>query len=264
MEAWRPNQDSFIAKYVDEKKVAEIVATSYSNAPQGFVVPKYVIEGDAERGIAPMIDPADIIEVNGVKTFSVDKLNNYKSLFNIDADANGELIGGPAGWIATDINDWKIASYGLEYDQTIQDEWVAWALFTAAIEKGEPIVGYMYAPTSIMFKFDFVWLQEPEYTAEKWADFETWKAADRPTQATAEWQPGKACAYPGADVVVIVTDELKDQAPEVYDFLKNWSIPLEDVTELAAKIELDKLPAGKVAADWVEANRAKVDAMLGK
>lgn len=65
-----------------------------------------------------------------------------------------------------------------------------------------------------------------------------------------------------SDVHVLANNELDEKAPEVYEFLQNWSIPLEDVEEMIVKIE-DGQDEREVAQEWVDENQDKVDEMLG-
>jgi len=238
-ECWLPNQQPLVDEYVIDKGQAEIVSTSYVGS-QGFVVPTYVIEGDPERGIEPMAP----------NLRSVKQLNDYVYLFARDHNGRGELIGGPKGWLCTDINAWQMESWELNYDQMIQDEWVAWSLLTAAYKEGEPIVCYCYEPTWPTLQFELTWLEAPAYSDEAWADFEIWK--DWKADKAVTWKPGLACGYPPSRVVVVVADEFGQKYPDAYHFLQNWSIPEKDLTELCAQIELQRLPVAYVVSEYIK------------
>lgn len=238
-ECWLPNAQPFVDKYVTEKGKAEVVATSYVGR-QGFVVPTYVIEGDPERGIEPMAP----------NLRSVEQLNNYVNLFDRDHDGRGELVGGPEGWICTEINEWQLESWKLSYDQTIQDEWVSWSLLTSAYYEGEPILCYGYEPTWPTLMFELTWLETPAYSDEAWADYEIWK--DWKAGMDVSWEPGIACGYPPSEVLVVVTDEFHEKYPDAYRFLQNWSIPVDDLAELSIQIHLHNLPAPYIASEYIE------------
>ena len=132
-ECWLPNLQPWVDEYVTDKGQAEVVAISYVGR-QGFVVPTYVIEGDPKRGIEPMAPDLR----------SVKQLNDHVNLFDRDHDGKGELVGGPEGWLATEINEWQLESWELNYDQIIQDEWISWSMLTSAYYEGEPILFYSY------------------------------------------------------------------------------------------------------------------------
>ena len=237
-ECWLPNFQPLVDEYVTDKGQAEVVATSYVGR-QGFVVPTYVIEGDPERGIEPMAPDLH----------SVEQLNDYVDLFDRDHDGKGELVGGPEGWMCTEINEWQLESWELNYDQIIQDEWVSWSMLTSAYYEGEPILCYVYESTWPTLLFGLTWLEAPAYSDEAWSDYEIWQDWKAGTAAT--WEPGIACGYPPSEVVVVVTDEFSQNYPEAYRFLQNWSIPLEDVTYLSVQIELHNLPATYVVLNYI-------------
>ncbi|MFQ5924761.1 MAG: glycine betaine ABC transporter substrate-binding protein, partial [Dehalococcoidia bacterium] len=240
-EGWLPNFQSFLDEYVTDKGQAEVVATSYVGR-QGFVVPTYVIEGDPERGIEPMAPDLR----------SVLQLNDYADLFDRDGDGKGELVGGPEGWVATEINEWQLESWELNYDQIIQDEWISWSMLTSAYYEGEPILFYGYEPTWPTLLFGLTWLETPAYSDQAWADYEIWK--DWKAGMDVTWEPRIASGYPPSEVVVVVTDEFSQKYPDAYRFLQNWSIPVEDVTYLSVQIELHHLPAAYVASEYIKDN----------
>ncbi len=66
-----------------------------------------------------------------------------------------------------------------------------------------------------------------------------------------------------SDVHVLANKDLKEKAPDVYKFLQNWSIPLEDVEAMIVKIEDGQDPR-EVAQEWIDNNQDKVNKMLGK
>jgi glycine betaine/proline transport system substrate-binding protein len=238
-ECWLPNFQPFLDEYATHRGQVEVVATSYVGR-QGFVVPTYVIEGNPERGIEPMAPDLR----------SIEQLNDYADLFDRDGDGKGELVGGPEGWVATEINDWQLESWELNYDQIIQDEWISWSMLTAAYYEGEPILCYAYEPTWPTHLFGLTWIETPAYSDEAWADYELWK--DWKAGMDSTWEPGEACGYPESEVVVVVTDEFSQEYPDAYRFLQNWNIPVEDVTDLSVQIELHNLPAAYIARQYIE------------
>ena len=248
-ECWMPNLQPLVDKYVTEKGKVEIVSTSYI-APQGFVVPTYVVKGDLERGIAPIAS----------NLYSVKQLNDYIYLFDRDKDGRGDLIGGPKGWLCTEINEWQLESWELNYDQLTQDEWVASSLFTAAYQEGEPVLIYCYEPTWFSFRFEITWLETPVYSNEAWTDYKVWK--DWKAGKDVSWKPGIACGYPPSNILVVVTDEFNKRYPEAYRFLKNWSVPLKDLSELCYKIEIERLPVSYVTSNYIKEHSELVNQWL--
>lgn len=102
MELWTDN----VPTYEADKAAGGIVdlGVNYDDNRQGFYVPRYVIEGDAERGIAPMAPDLK----------SVKDLSRYAALFKDEEDpAKGRLYGAIPGWNIDAILYKKYEVYGL-------------------------------------------------------------------------------------------------------------------------------------------------------
>ena len=238
-ENWMPNGQALVDEYVKDKGQVEIVATSYVGR-QGFVVPSYVIEGDPRRGVEPVAPDLR----------SVKQLNNYVALFDRDGDGRGDLVGGPEGWVCTHMNNWQLESWELNYDQMVQDEWISWSMLTSDYYEGEPILCYCYEPAWPALLFGLTWLETPAYSDEALADYVIWQ--DWKAGKSVTWEPGKACGYPPSEVLVMVTDEFSQEYPDAHRFLRNWYIPVADVTYLSVQIELHNLPAAYVALEYIK------------
>ena len=66
------------------------------------------------------------------------------------------------------------------------------------------------------------------------------------------------------DVRTGVNNNLKEDAPDLYKFIQEFNIPLDEVEKLLVKIEVEGIDVEVLAKDWIEQNRANVDEMLGK
>ena len=85
-----------------------------------------------------------------------------------------------------------------------------WSTWTAEARWGWAIrferLGYMWGPTKPAL--ELYRLEEPEYS-------------------DACWEADKRCAYPIAEVRILVADSLEDRAPEVVEFLRKWDFKAE-------------------------------------
>jgi glycine betaine/proline transport system permease protein/glycine betaine/proline transport system substrate-binding protein len=103
METWTDN----IATYDEDVESGAIIelGLNYGDNEQGFYVPRYVIEGDAERGIEAMAPDLK----------SVEDLANYSDVF-VDPDdpSMGRIYGAISGWAIDEIMKNKVAYYGLD------------------------------------------------------------------------------------------------------------------------------------------------------
>jgi len=155
MEMWTDNlptyQSDLSAGHFKE------VSLNFDDNAQGLYVPRYVIEGDPERGIEPIAPD--------LKT--VADLKNYASLFRDPEDpSKGIIYGGIAGWEITEIIYKKYLHYGLDesfnYIEPGTDAATS-AVLVSAYDKGEPVVAYYWEPTWLLGKYDFVLLEDEPY-----------------------------------------------------------------------------------------------------
>ncbi len=73
-----------------------------------------------------------------------------------------------------------------------------------------------------------------------------------------------ACDYPVYALDKIVSKKFADSGSPAYQLVKNFSWSNEDQNLVAKYIAQDKMSPEDAAKKWVEGNRAKVDAWLGK
>lgn len=128
-----------------------------------------------------------------------------------------------------------IEKYELDIEQVNSSEGAMLAQAEKLIAQEKPVLFYGWRPHSMFAKYDAKIL-----TNEKVTEY-----------------------FSGSSVNVIVNKELKEKAPEVYEFLENWSIPLEDVEQMIADIDNGSDPEEE-AQNWIDNNRDKIDEMLGK
>ena len=103
------------------------------------------------------------------------------------------------------------------------------------MEKEEPVLLYGWRPHTMFNKYGLKILTNKE---------------------TPEW-------FKKSTIHVVVNKDLEEQAPEVYEFLSRWSIPLEDVEEMIKDIDEGANP-DDVAQDWIDNNQDKVNEMIGE
>lgn len=195
MEAWTSNIVTYDSD-LNSGKFKEL-GTNYDDNIQGLYVPRYVIEGDAKRGIKPMAPD--------LKT--VQDLKNYPELFaDTEHAGKGRIYGGIPGWEINEIMRRKAEYNGLletyNYFQPGSDAALS-AAFTSAIEKGEPIVGYYWEPTWLMGKYDFVLLEDVPYVDE------------------ASYKRGETTC-PSVKVTVASSNQFTESYPEFSGFLEKY------------------------------------------
>ncbi|MBA2453809.1 MAG: ABC transporter substrate-binding protein [Chloroflexia bacterium] len=180
----------------------------FAGSNQGWWVPTYVIEGDAERGIEPMAPDLR----------SVSDLPQYKELFADPEDPDkGRFYDCIAGWECERVNEGKFEAYGLgqHYNRFLPGSDAALATsIVAAYERGDPWFGYYWAPTWIFGLVDLTKIEEPEFTEECWDQIFTGE---------------EACAYPLMEIHIATSPEFAEAAPEVIEFLENSETTVEQI-----------------------------------
>ena len=242
MELWRANWIDYYNEQIAEGNFIDLGET-YDRSVQGWYVPRYVVEGDAERGIEAMAPDLK----------SVTDLPQYAELFSDPEEPEkGQFVSCITGWECAEINRVKFYAYGLEDTFNILEPGSSGALDAAiagAYKKGDPIVSYYWEPTWLIGLYDMILLEEPAYTAECWA------ALDEVRQGTVDESlagnvPVEAgCAYESVGIHKGVTAGLPDRAPEIVEMLEKLFIPTDDLNKVAAYMTSEDVEASD-AAIW--------------
>jgi glycine betaine/proline transport system substrate-binding protein len=235
MEVWTDNTADFWREALAAGTVREL-SPVFDDASQGFFVPRYLVEGDAERGIEPLAPDLR----------SVADLPQYAQLFqDPEQPDKGRLYNCVIGWYCEGINNVKMLQYGLDEHFTNFRAGTGVALETtmeAAYLQGEPWLGYYWEPTGILGRLDMLRLEEPAYTAECFADMDA--NADTPELAT------QACDYPIVVAVVGLGANFADVAPEpIVAFLDAMYLPTARINELLAFMEANDVGTGEAALE---------------
>src|SRR5699024_6212388 len=103
-----------------------------------------------------------------------------------------------------------IDAYDLDIDLVTSSEQAILATAKDKIKNEEPVLFYGWRPHTMFQKFDLKILTNKE-------------------------APGDF--FRGSSVHVIANKDLKDEAPEAYEFLSNWSIDIDELENMIVKID---------------------------
>ncbi|MCL7749745.1 ABC transporter substrate-binding protein [Halalkalibacter alkaliphilus] len=211
MEIWTGNFYDQYTEAIDNGEIIEL-AVNFDDTAEGLYVPTYVIEGDAERGIEPLAP--------GLK--SIHDLPEYWEVFQDPEDTSqGRIYGSIPGWAADNVLEAKMINYGLEDTFTYFQPGSDTALNTSLInayENGEPWVGYYWEPTWIAGMYDITLLEDEPYDE-------------------ALWNNGYLTEFPSQRLTIAVQNQFPEQAPEVAEFLSNYTTSAEITNELLAHMQ---------------------------
>lgn len=220
MEGWTENLKEIYTQAIDSGKVIE-VSVNFDDNYQGLYVPTYVIEGDPERGIEPVAPDLKYIT----------DLVDYADVF-VDPDdpQKGRIVGATPGWAINDIFEAAIEDYGLdEYYNYMSpgSESAINASLVKAYDAGEPWLGYNYEPNWIMGMYDMTPLLEED-------------------------PDGVIAEVASQDITIAVNIDLKEEAPEVVEFLEKYETTSQIASDALTYIQEEEASAYEAAVNFLQ------------
>jgi len=234
IESWTEN----VVSYPTDVKNGDIVNVGVlvPDSAQGIYVPKYVLEGDPSRKIAPMAP--DLKEVKD--------LVKYSKVFPDDENpSRGRIYGSIPGWMADEILHKKFVYYGLDKDYNyvrLGSESALFASLMAAYNLGQPWVGYCYEPTWITGKLQMVMLLDAPYEEVAFSEGKT--------------------AFSSQQLKIVSSRAFPAKAPEILEFLKNYKTGSAFVSEALAYLDDTKATHNDAAVWFVKKHDDLLDQWL--
>ncbi len=230
LEVWLSGHAENVAQYIDEQKVVENAGFLGPVGEIGWFMPAYVLEDHPELATWEGFTNPD----------------NAKLFSTAETGDKGQFLAGDPSWVQYDAD--IIKNLGMDMAVvTAGSEEAILAALDSANSRNEPIVFYFWTPHSVHAQFDLVQVELPAYSDECYAKTES---------------GGVDCAYPSDELFKIVAASLKDDAPDVYQFLKNFNYTTKDQISMIAAVELENKNAEEAAKAWIEANEATWKAWL--
>jgi glycine betaine/proline transport system permease protein/glycine betaine/proline transport system substrate-binding protein len=209
IECWTDN----IATYHEDVAAGRIVdiGVLISDSMQGIYVPRYVVEGDVQRGIDP----------SAPELKTVQDLKNYPDVFPDDEDlSKGRIYGAIPGWRVDEILYNKYTVYGLDtyYNYVrLGSESALFASLASAYNLGEPWVGYCYEPTWIAGKLDLILLEDTPFDQDRFYD-------------------GYG-AFPNQPLKTISNPFFAEKAPDLLGFFKKYETGSQLISKALAYLD---------------------------
>jgi glycine betaine/proline transport system substrate-binding protein len=160
-------------------------------------------------------------------------INSIEDLVGSEALVDGKIFGIDEGAGMTMTSREMIEAYGLDLEYVASSEGGMLAQATKLLKSEEPVLFLGWRPHPMFADYDLKVLKDPK------GYFKT------------------------SEVHVLTNIEFKDNAPEAYEFFKNWSIDVNDIEQMIVDIDSGKTPE-EVAQAWIDNNQDKVNKMLGK
>jgi ABC-type proline/glycine betaine transport system substrate-binding protein len=207
MDVWKNNNKEIWEKTAAAGAVE--LGIMYPDATEGWYVPRYMVEGDAERGI----------KASAPDLKNVGDLAKYKALFeDPEQPGMGRFLNCPIGWGCEQTNNKKLKAYGLLESFVNFKPGSGAALnaaFTSAYKRGKGVVGYNWEPTWIMGLYDMVKLDEP--------------ACDGSNDG--------ACAFPNSAASTTASAQFVKDADAVEEFFRNYKTNSAQISAMLAYLQ---------------------------
>ena len=234
VETWHENMPF----YTDDVKNGDIVylGVLVQDSRQGLYVPRYVVEGDPARNIAPAAP--------GLKR--VEDLAKYSNIFPDDEKpSKGRIYGAIPGWVVDGILYKKYLYYGLDANynyQRLGSEAAIFASLMAAYNLGEPWVGYCYEPTWIAGKLDLLILEDAPYEPDAFEEGKT--------------------AFSTQELLNVSSRQFPSKAPELVEFIKKYKTGSALISKALAYLDEKKVSHEEVAIWVLKNNDSLIDEWL--
>ncbi|PSL42576.1 glycine betaine/proline transport system substrate-binding protein [Salsuginibacillus halophilus] len=174
----------------------------------------------------------DDAEAGWVVPEYMDDIDSIEDIQGEEDSFGNEFYGIEEGASVTEVNDDVIEEYELDMTQVNSSEGGMIAESMRLMESEEPVAFYGWRPHSKFYELDIKIIDD-----------------DRGF-------------FDDDEVHVVTNNELADQAPDVYEFLSNWSMDIDEIESMIVEIEEEGRDAREVAEEWVEENRDEIDEMI--
>ena len=181
-------------------------------------------------------------------------LKGKEDLFKTaESGSQGMFLGGDPSYVQKDKE--LIEALGLNFKHvTAGAEPAQVARWTQLYKQKKPVIFYWYTPQYLNQEYDLSEVQLPPRTDANKDCKDDSKAGGDPEQYK--------CEYDVTVINKLFSKKFAESGSPAYDVLKKLELTNEDQEEVAKAIAGDKVDPEKAGQDWVEENKAKVDAWL--
>jgi glycine betaine/proline transport system substrate-binding protein len=222
LEVWPSGHAENVAQYIDDQGIVENLGPLGPVGEIGWFMPTYVLDEHPELATWEGFQNAD----------------NAQLFATAETGDKGQFLAGDPSWVQYDGDIIKNLGLDLEVVTAGSEEAIMAALDSAS-SRNEPVLFYFWTPHSVHAQFDLTQVELPAYSDECYAKAE---------------EGGVDCAYPSDELFKIASSKLKDEAPDAYQFLKNFNYSTADQISMIAAVELDGKSAEEAARAWVAEN----------
>jgi glycine betaine/proline transport system substrate-binding protein len=171
-------------------------------------------------------------------------LNDCAEAFSTpETHPKGRYLGGPVTWAGFD--DERVEALGLDYEVVHAGTDAAlFAELESAYQRGEPFLGWVYAPHWAPAKYEGEWVEFPEYTDECYDDPSWGSNTDMAYDCGKPFGWIKKVGWKGGE----------DIWPCAYEAIRNFRIDNQAMGALIIEIDLEGKSVDDAVEGWVQAN----------
>jgi glycine betaine/proline transport system substrate-binding protein len=171
-------------------------------------------------------------------------LNDCAEAFSTpETHPKGRYLGGPVTWAGFD--DERAEALGLDYEVVHAGTDAAlFAELESAYQRGDPFLGWVYAPHWAPAKYEGEWVEFPEYTDECYDD-PSW--GSNPDMAY-------DCGKPFGWIKKVGWKGGEDIWPCAYEAIRNFRIDNQAMGALIIEVDLEGKPLEDAVEGWIQAN----------
>lgn len=223
LERWQSSSGKAYQRYI-KAGIIENLGPEGSVSKSGWYVPAYLLEEYPELATWEGLKDPKILQLFARE----------------DSGEKGILLSGNPSWKVY-LDD---IIRNLDLDLTVAysgTEEIMLDYVETVYSRKEPILFYFWRPHLVHLKYDFAEIQLPSYSEDCYAD-----AAIGSVK----------CDYPEDVIFKVANPSLKERAPKIYAFLKNFHYPSnEDKLHLLAAIEEPENSVEEGVQQWMAENR---------
>lgn len=215
-----------------------------------------------------------LVTKSAAEEFGITSLEDFKrpevkAAFDRNGDGKADLVACPPGWGCETIIEHHLDAYDLrDHVNDIKAAYnPAFADALAAYRDGQPVLYYTWTPNFTVFQMvpgeDSVWINVPEIVPnEAQEGFEDFMVISGLTGGVTD---PVMTGFVADDIQAVANNAFLEANPAAASILANVQIPVGDVSAMTVRIaegEDSDADVEAMAAEWIEANRAQVDAWL--
>lgn len=232
-ELWLNNVKEIVDKAVAEGRLViagDVLQDPAKNAGEGLWIPRYMLETTPE-----------LATIEGIK-------KNPQLFKDPEEPGKGRIIGCPSGWACQIVIEnlfkaFEMKQAGFNLVDPGSGAALAGAI-TKAYNRGEGIISYYWAPTSLLSKFDMVRVDLGPHDTQEFNNCTGVVGCPNP----------KTNSFAVADVKTVVAASFAKKNPPAMAYLKARVWSPEDFGAVLEFMEAEQAD-GQVAAEWFLQNR---------